>query len=71
MAQRFSTRPDPSGYSVVDLSTGEIVVLAMTPQRGLSQEDAEHTAGALNHRADDGRRAAPQQPRGPVRQSLR
>lgn len=54
MTQRFSIRPDPSGYSVVDLATGEIVVLAMTPQRGLSQEDAEHTAAALNRHAKDG-----------------
>jgi hypothetical protein len=53
MVQRFSTRPAPSGFRVVDLWTGEIVVLGMSPQDGLSQEDAEHTAMALNRRADE------------------
>ncbi len=57
MTERFCVRPDPSGFSVFDLWTGEIVVIAMTPQDGLSQEDAEHTAAMLNRRADAGERA--------------
>jgi hypothetical protein len=52
MASRFSVRPDPCGYSVFDLWTGEIAVIAMTPQDGLSQADAEHTAALLNRRSD-------------------
>jgi hypothetical protein len=59
MAQRFSVRPDPSGHSVIDLSTGEIVVLAATPQRGLSQADAEHLAAMLNRRAGGGETPPP------------
>jgi hypothetical protein len=54
MAQRFSVRPDPSGYSVFDLWTGETTVIAMTPQDGLSREDAEHTAAVLNRHAAGG-----------------
>jgi len=33
------------------------VVIAMTPQDGLTQEDAQHTAAMLNRRADGGDRA--------------
>lgn len=51
MADRFSVRPDPSGFSVYDQWTGDTVVLAMTPQDGLSREDADHTAAMLNQRA--------------------
>jgi hypothetical protein len=56
MCERFSIRPDPAGFSVFDLWTGETVVIALTPQDGLSREDAEHTAGLLNHRAERGER---------------
>jgi len=51
MSERFGIRPDPRGFSVYDLWTGETVVIAMTPQDGLSREDAEHTARMLNQRA--------------------
>ena len=56
MTARFSTRPDPEGFSVYDLWTGETVVIAMTPQDGLSEEDAQHTAAMLNLRAARGER---------------
>jgi len=56
MSDRFAVRPDPAGFSVYDLWTGETVVIAMTPQDGLSSEDAEHTAAMLNRRAGAGER---------------
>lgn len=52
MSERFVTRPDPTGFSVCDIWTGETVVIAMTPQDGLSREDAEHTAAMFNKRAE-------------------
>jgi hypothetical protein len=53
---RYTTRPDRDGFSVYDAWTGEVAVIAMTPQSGLSQEDAEHTADLLNRRAGQGER---------------
>jgi len=41
---RYLTRPDRDGFSVFDLWTEEAAVIAMVPQTGLSQEDADHTA---------------------------
>jgi hypothetical protein len=60
MAERFVIRPDREGYSVCDLWTGEPAVIAMVPQTGLSQQDAEHTAALLNRRAERGDRSIPQ-----------
>jgi hypothetical protein len=57
MTKRFVTRRDRENYSVCDLWTGEPAVIAMTPQTGLSEEDAEHTAALLNRRAEQGDRA--------------
>ena len=54
---RFGVRADPGGFSVYDVWTGAVAVIAMTPQDGLSREDAEHTAGLLNQRARQGDRA--------------
>jgi hypothetical protein len=56
MTERFVIRPDREGHSVCDLWTGEAVVIAMVPQTGLSQADAEHTAALLNRRAEGGDR---------------
>ena len=53
MQPRFIIRPDSHGYSVRDLLTGEPAVLASTPQTGLTQQDAEHTAELLNRRDAD------------------
>jgi hypothetical protein len=47
MEPRFVIRPDREGYSVRDLWTGQLAVLAGTSQTGLSQQDAEHTAALL------------------------
>jgi hypothetical protein len=55
---RYTTRPDRDGFSVYDARTGEVAVIAMTPQRGLSREDAQHTAELLNRRAQEGEREA-------------
>ena len=60
MTQRFAIRADPEGFSVYDLWTGETAVIAMTPQSGISREDAEHTAELLNRRAEGGDRAVRQ-----------
>jgi hypothetical protein len=51
---RYTTRPDREGFSVYDAWMGEVAVIAMTPQSGLSREDAEHTAELLNRRAQQG-----------------
>lgn len=51
MTERFVVRPDRNGFSVCDVWTGDVAVIAMTPQDGLSLEDAEHTAGLLNRYA--------------------
>lgn len=51
MTERFLVRPGPTGFSVYDVWTGEIAVIAMTLQDGLSREDAEHTAAMLNKHA--------------------
>jgi hypothetical protein len=56
MIQRFVIRPDSQGFSVHDVWTGEAAVIAMTPQTGLSAEDAAHTAELLNRRASGGDR---------------
>lgn len=48
MTDRFVIRPDREGHSIIDMWTGEAVVIAMTPQTGMSRNDAEHTAGLLN-----------------------
>jgi hypothetical protein len=52
MEPRYVIRPDPDGYSVRDLLTGQPAILAATPQKGLSQQDAEHTAELLNQSAE-------------------
>lgn len=56
MAERFVIRPDCEGFSVVDIWTGEAAVIAMVPQTGISEEDAQHTAALLNRRAANGDR---------------
>lgn len=48
MQNRFAVRPDPSGFSVFDLATGETLVIAAARQSGLSLQDAEHTAAVFN-----------------------
>ena len=53
MEPRFAIRPDPAGYSIRDLLTGEPAILGGMAQKGLSLEDAEHTAALLNrHEAE-------------------
>lgn len=52
MDTRFDIRPDPAGFSVRDLATGETLVIAKVRQCGLSREDAEHTAAVLNQGPD-------------------
>jgi len=58
MPERYATRPDPHGFSVYDVTTGDTVMIAATSQAGLSREDAEHTATMLNQR--DERRVSDQ-----------
>lgn len=55
MENRFAIRPDPSGFTVYDVTTGDALVIAMSRQSGLSLEDAEHTAAVFNR--TDGERA--------------
>ena len=53
---RFIIRPDRDGYSVYDIVTGAVAVIAMSLQSGLSQADAKHTAELMNRRALQGER---------------
>lgn len=53
---RFLIRPDRAGWTVYEVWTGEPAVIALTPQTGLSEADATHTAGLLNRRARGGDR---------------
>lgn len=54
---RFAIRRDSEGWSVFEIFTGETAVIALTPQTGLSEEDAQHTAALLNKRARQGDRS--------------
>lgn len=60
MTERFCVRRGPLGFNVVDLQTGETAVIGMTPQDGLSEEDAEHTSALLNRRAEGAAAPRPQ-----------
>lgn len=51
---RYTTRPDREAFSVFDVWPGEVAVIAMVPQAGLSKEDADHTANLLNRRSRQG-----------------
>ncbi len=51
---RFVLRPDPSGWTIVEVWTGQPAVMAGAPQIGLSEADAKHTAGLLNKGARRG-----------------
>jgi hypothetical protein len=57
MADRYVIRKDPSGFTVADNFTGEPLVLAMDPQTGLTEDDAQHLADLFNKRAKQGDRA--------------
>lgn len=49
--ERYVTRPDAAGFSIIDIWTGEPAVVAASPQIGLPQSDADHIAQLLNERA--------------------
>lgn len=53
---RYLTRPDREAFSVFDVWTGEVAVIAMVPQTGLSKQDADHMAALMNRRARQGER---------------
>jgi hypothetical protein len=55
---RFVIRPAARGFRVFDVPSGETAVIAMTPQDGMSEDDAVHTAKMLNERAVDSERKA-------------
>jgi len=51
---RYALRPDPSGWTVLEIWTGKPAVVAGAPQTGLTEEDANHTAALLNKNARRG-----------------
>jgi hypothetical protein len=53
---RCATRPDHEGFSVFDVWTGEVAVIATLPQTEMSREDAEQLADLLNRRSRQGER---------------
>lgn len=59
VTDRFVIRPDREGFSVVDIWTGEAAVIAMTPQTGMPEVDAQHLAELLNRRSESGERSVP------------
>jgi hypothetical protein len=52
--ERYVVRLGARGSRVVDVRTGETVIIAQAPQDGLSAQDAAHTAGLLNARVSRG-----------------
>lgn len=56
MLERFVIREGREGFRVIDIWTGEVAIIAMTPQDELSEADAQHTAELLNRRAANGDR---------------
>jgi hypothetical protein len=54
--KRYVVRPETERYKVMDIWTGETAVIAMTPQDGMSEADAVHTARLLNGRSKGGDR---------------
>ena len=53
--ERFLVEPDPFGFSVIDIWTGEPAEFATRPQSGISEADAAAIAEVLNRRALSGR----------------
>ena len=51
---RFALRPDPAGWTVLEIWTGRPAVVAGQPQTGLAEPDAEHTCALLNKSARRG-----------------
>lgn len=51
---RFALRPDPKGWTVLEVWTGRPAVVAGVPQAGLKEADAQHTADLLNKNARRG-----------------
>lgn len=45
---RYAVRADASGHTVIEIWTGQPAVVAGVPQRGLSEDDAQHMAKLLN-----------------------
>jgi hypothetical protein len=50
-SDRYGVRPDPEGFTVYVLYTGEPAVMGGQPQTGLSEADARHTAEVLNNQS--------------------
>jgi hypothetical protein len=55
--KRYVVRPETERFKVMDIWTGETAVIAMTPQDGMSEADAVHTARLLNGRSKGGDRS--------------
>ena len=55
--ERFALRKDRTDWTVYEVWTGEPAVIAMVPQTGLTQDDAQHTADLLNRRSRNGDRS--------------
>jgi hypothetical protein len=53
-SDRFGLRPDPSGWTVYEVWSGEPAKVGGAAQSGLTEEDARHIAELLNRRARDG-----------------
>jgi hypothetical protein len=57
---RYDVREDREGWSVFDVFTGEVAVIALVPQTGLDIQDADDAADLLNRLADRGDRSVRQ-----------
>lgn len=55
--ERFATKRDREGWTVYEVWTGQPAVVAMQPQTGLSEDDANHMAKLMNRRTRDGDRS--------------
>jgi hypothetical protein len=54
---RYDVREDGEGWSVFDVFTGEVAVIALVPQTGLDIQDADDAADLLNRMAERGDRS--------------
>jgi hypothetical protein len=57
---RYDVREDREGWSVYDVFTGEVAVIALVPQTGLDIQEADDAADLLNLMVDRGDRSVRQ-----------
>lgn len=49
MVMRYDVRKDSTGWTIYDVFTGEVAVVRMDPQTGMTEWDARYLQRILNH----------------------